>query len=96
MNLLVLNEVERNMELDPSVHWVRGKVSNPDWFRPFLKQQLLTLHTLQLGSNLSVYGNTLQNINGLQTTQYVHIGEGNYQWSTPLVFISFHIEKMNT
>ena len=96
MNILVLNKVERNFEVDHPLHWVIGKTANPDWFRPFLKQDTLTLHTLRIGSNLSVYGNTIQKVNGLQMTQYIHIREGNYSWSVPLVFISFHIEKMNT
>lgn len=96
MNTLVLNGVERNVGADPSVHWVMGKKTNPDWFRSFLKNQTLTLHTLNLGSNLSVYGNTLQKVNGLQTSQYVHIREGSYKWTNPLVFVSFHIEKMDT
>jgi hypothetical protein len=96
MNVLVLNQIERNLEVDPPLHWVMGKGDIPDWFRPFLKQQTLTLYSLRLGSNVSVYGNTVQKVNGLQTTQYVHIREGNYTWSDPLLFISFHIEKMNT
>ena len=94
MNTLVLNEKERNFEIDPPFHWIVG-TQPPDWFKPFLSNQTLILHSLRLGSNLSVYGNTVQKINGLQTTQYVHIREGNYTWSEPLYFISFHIDKMN-
>ncbi len=95
MNVLVLNETERNFEIDPPLHWVLGKMDIPEWFKKLLKQQTLTLHSLKLGSNLSVYGNTVQKVNGLQTTQYIHIREGNYTWSDPLLFISFHIDKMD-
>jgi|LauGreSBDMM110SN_4_FD.fasta_scaffold40492_3 hypothetical protein len=96
MNVLVLNKIERNFEVDPPLHWVAGKTRNPAWFQSLLKRQTLTLETLSLGSNLSIYGNTVQKTNGKTTTQYVHIREGDYQWSVPLLFVSFHIEKMNT
>jgi hypothetical protein len=95
MNVLILNETERNFEIDPPLHWVLGKTDIPEWFKKLLKKQTFTLHSLKLGSNLSVYGNTVQKVNGLQTTQYIHIREGNYTWSDPLLFISFHIDKMD-
>ena len=95
MNILVLNETERNFEVDPPLHWVLGKPDIPEWFKKLLKQQTLTLYSLSLGSNLSIYGNTVQKINGIQTTQYIHIREGKYTWSDPLLFISFHVDKMD-
>jgi len=95
MNMLAINQIEHNFEVDPPFHWIMGKRDNPEWFKNLLKEQTLLVHTLRLGSNISIYGNTVQTVNGLQMTQYVHIREGNYSWTNPLVFISFHIDKMD-
>jgi hypothetical protein len=100
MNKLVLNGIERNIENEPPLHWVTGKSEFPCWFKQFINDQMLTLTSLKLGSNLSMFGKVIQKIDGKIINSYVHIRsdkfDNNVMTQTgPLQFMSFHIIKMN-
>jgi hypothetical protein len=53
----------------------------------------LIVRSLIIGKNLSCFGRVATTINNQNVTNYQHFSAGQYDYNTPIVFITFHLIK---
>ena len=54
----------------------------------------LIVTSLTIGKNLSCHGMIMTTINNENLMNYQHFGPGNYEFKTPIVFLTYHINKI--
>lgn len=50
--------------------------------------------SITIGKQLSCHGMIMTKINNENLMNYQHFGSGNYEFKTPIVFLTFHINKL--
>jgi hypothetical protein len=65
------------------IHSLKGYYN--DMNEPFV------VKSMTIGKNLSCYGSILSTINNQNVTNYQHFGTGEYDFKTPIVFLTFHL-----
>ena len=53
------------------------------------------IRDIQVGSNVTVYGQIKKKINGEIIPEYIHLRGGSYTFEEPLQFTTFHASQLN-
>ena len=53
------------------------------------------IREIQIGSNLTVYGQIRKQVDGEMRYEYIHLRGGSYTFEEPLQFTTFHATLLN-
>lgn len=59
------------------------------------KMDPVLIYTIDVGENMNVYGKTIMNNDGINKTNYLHFNKGIHILEPPVMFLSFHIDKID-
>jgi hypothetical protein len=59
------------------------------------KMDPVLIYSVDVGGNMNVYGKTIMNDGGINKTNYLHFNKGIHLLEPPVMFLSFHIDKID-
>jgi hypothetical protein len=59
------------------------------------KMEPVLIYSVDVGENINAYGKTIMNQNGINKVNYLHFNKGIHVLEPPVMFLSFHIDKID-
>jgi len=59
------------------------------------KMDPILIYSVDVGENINAYGKTIMNNGGINKTNYLHFNKGLHVLEPPVMFLSFHIDKID-
>ena len=59
------------------------------------KMDPVLIYSVDVGENINAYGKTIMNNNGINKVNYLHFNKGIHVLEPPVMFLSFHIDKID-
>ena len=53
-----------------------------------------TIRTVQVGSNVALYGNVMKQVNGMYVKDYIHLRGGKYTYTLPFHWLTMHADMI--
>ena len=59
------------------------------------KMDPVLINSVDVGENVNAYGKTIMNYEGINKINFLHFKKGLHLLEPPVMFLSFHIDKIN-
>jgi len=85
-----MNQVILNTDTNPIIYDL-SKYAN---FHT-TKMDPILIRSVDVGENVNAYGKTIMNVEGINKTNFLHFKKGLHLLEPPVMFLSFHIDKID-
>jgi len=88
ISINIMNQVILNTDSTPIIFdLTRGNFHTT-------KMQPVLIRSIQIPENANAYGKTIMNYEGINKINYLHFKKGKHLLEPPVMFLSFHIDKI--